>query len=90
MLSFEGLSTTVFSNNIAKDYGGALIAENKSEIIFSNNSTVRFVNNNAPVGETVYCASNSNVTTKENSTVMFNDVLAKWCTNICLPYTGQG
>ena len=21
---------------------------------------------------------------------MFNDVLAKWCTNTCLPYTGQG
>ena len=89
-ISFEGLSTTVFSNNIAKDYGGALLAEDKVEIIFSNNSTVTFTNNNAPVGETVYCGSNSNVITKENSTVMFNDVLAKWCTNICLPYTGQG
>ena len=89
-ISFEGFSNTVFSNNIAKDYGGALLAEDKVEIIFSNNSTVTFANNNAPVGETVYCVSNSNVTTKENSTVMFNDVLAKWCTNTCLPYTGQG
>ena len=90
LISFEGLSTTVFSNNIAKDYGGALLAEYKVEIIFSNNSTVTFTNNNAPVGETVYCGSNSNVTTKENSTVIFNNVLAKWCTNTCLPYTGQG
>ena len=89
-ISFEEFSTTMFSNNIAKDYGGALTAEDKSEIIFNNNCTVTFANNNAPVGETVYCGSNSNVTTKENSTVMFNDVLAKWCTNICLPYTGQG
>ena len=89
-ISFEGFSNTVFSNNIAKDYGGALLAEDKVEIIFSNNSTVTFANNNALVGETVYCGSNSNVTTKENSTVIFNDVLARWCTNTCLPYTGQG
>ena len=89
-ISFEGFSNTVFSNNIAKDYGGALLAEDKVEIIFSNNSTVTFANNNAPVGETVYCGINSKVTTKENSTVIFNDVLAKWCTNNCLPYTGQG
>ena len=90
LLSFEGFSTTVFSNSIVKDYGGAILAEDKVEIIFSNNSKVTIANNNAPVGETVYCGSNSNVTTKENSTVMFNDVLAKWCTNTCLPYTGQG
>ena len=90
LISFEGFSTTVFSNNIAKDYGGALLAEDKVEIIFSNNSTVTFTNNNAPVGETVDCGSNSKVTTKENSTVMFDDVLAKWCTDTCLPYTGQG
>ena len=90
LISFEGLSTTVFSNNIAKDYGGALLAEDKVAIIFSNNSTVTFANNNALVGETVYCGINSKVTTKENSTVIFHDVLAKWCTDTCLPYTGQG
>ena len=89
-ISFEGFSTTLFSNNIAKDYGGALLAEDKVEIIFSNNSTVTFTNNNAPVGETVDCGSNSKVTTNESPTVIFNDVLAKWCTNTCLPYTGQG
>ena len=90
-ISFEGLSTTVFSNNIAKICGGALIVVGESEIIFSNNSTVTFTHNSAPVGETVYCGYNSNVTTKENSTIIFNDVLAKWCTDTCLPYpyTGQ-
>ena len=89
-ISFEGFSTTVFSNNIAKDYGGA-IAEHRSQIIFCNNSTVTFTHNNAPFGETVYCGSNSNVTSKENSTVIFNDVIAKWCNNMtCIPYTGQG
>ena len=89
-ISFEGFSATVFSNNIAKDCGGALLAEDKVEIIFRNNSTVTFTNNSAPVGETIYCGSNSNVTTNESSTVMFNYVLAKWCTNTCLSYTGQG
>ena len=89
-ISFEGFSTTVFSNNIAKDYGGAITAEDKSEIIFCNNSTVKFTHNNALFGETAYCDSNSKVTSKGNSTVIFKDVIAKWCTNMtCLPYTGQ-
>ena len=88
-ISFEGFSATVFSNNIAKDYGGA-IAQDISEIIFCNNSTVTFTHNNASFGETVYCGSNSIVISKDNSTVIFNDVIAKWCTNMGLPYTGQG
>ena len=89
-ISFEGFSATVFSNNIAKDYGGGITAEDESEIIFCNKSTVTFTHNNAPFGETVYCGGNSNVTSKGNSTAIFNDVIPKWCNNICLPYTGQG
>ena len=89
-ISFEGFSTTVFSNNIAKDYGGAITIEEESEIIFCNNSTLIFTHNNALFGEAVYCGSNSNVASKGNSTVIFNNVLAKWCTNVCLPYTGHG
>ena len=50
---------------------------------------VMFFHNNGPISELVYCGSNSNVSTKGNSTVIFNDVLAKWC-NICTPYSGQG
>ena len=92
-ISFEEFSNAVFSSNTAKDYGGALytVAEYNSTIIFRNNSTVTFTHNSAPIGETVYCGNNSNVTTKENSSIIFNDVLAKWCTNmLCTPYTGQG
>ena len=89
-ISFGGFSATVFSNNIAKDYGGTIAAKDKSGIIFCNNSTIIFTHNKAPTGEAVYCGSNSNVTTKGNPTVMFNDVLPKWCTNICIPNTGQG
>ena len=92
---FEGFSDTVFSNNTA-DYGGALYTvaeynEYKSAIIYRNIATITFTHNSAPVGETVYCGNNSNVTTKGNSTVIFNNVLPKWCTNmLCTPYTGQG
>ena len=89
IISFEGFSATMFSNNIAKDYGGA-IAEDISKIIFCNNSAVTFTHNNAPFGEAVYCGSNSNVTSKGNSNVKFNDIIPKWCTNMCLPYTDQG
>ena len=89
-ISFEGFSATVFSNNIAKDYGGALIAEDESEITFCNNSKVTFTHNSAPFSATVYCGRNCHVTTKDNSTVTFNNVLAKWCTNTCTPYIGEG
>ena len=88
-ISFEGFSATVFSNNTAKDYGGAIV-EYRSKIIFCSHSTIIFTHNNAPFGETVFCDSSSNVTTSGHSTIIFNDVLAKWCTNACLPYTGQG
>ena len=89
-ISFEGFSTTVFSNNNAKDYGGAIVSGKTSEITFCCNSTVTFMHNNAPFSESVYCDSDSIVTSKGNSTIIFNDVLAKWCTDICLPYPGQG
>ena len=59
-------------------------------IIFSGRCTVTFTSNNAPLGETVYCGINSNVTTRGYPTVLFNGVLAKWCANRCLPYTSEG
>ena len=89
-ISFEGFSATVFSNNIATVYVGAIIAEDESEITFYDNSTVTFTHNSAPFSEIVYCGSNCKVITKNNSNVMFNFVLPKWCTNICTPYNGQG
>ena len=91
-ISFKGFSTTVFSNNIAKEYGGAVIAKDTSKITFCNNSKVIFIHNSAPFSEAVYCGSNCHITTKENSSVLFNDVLAKWCTDTCTPwpYNGEG
>ena len=90
LISFEGVSATVFTNNIAKDYGRAITTEEESEIIFCSSSTITFTHNNAPFSETVYCGGKSKVTSKENSTVIFNYVIAKWCTNMrCISYTGQ-
>ena len=89
-LSFTGFSSIMFNNNFAKEYGGAIAAGYKSRIIFSDNSTIEFTYNNAPFGETIYCGSSSNMTTKGYSTIKFNNDLAKWCTNTCLPYSGKG
>ena len=84
---FEGFSTVVFRNNIA-EYGGAVFARGYSDhdIIFSDNSAVTFTNNKATFGATVF---SSKIMANGNSTVIFNDLLAKWCNNACLPYTGR-
>ena len=91
-ISFEGFSTVVFKNNVA-EYGGAMFATRfkyKFDIIFSGNSTVSFTNNYATFDKTVFSESKYvKIIAIGNSTVMFNDVSAKWCNNICIPYTGQ-
>ena len=87
-ISFSEYSTVVFRNNIA-DYGGAVFAEIKSDITFSNSSKIIFTSNRATFGATVYSNGNSKIITKQNSTITFDDHSAKWCTNTCLPYTGQ-
>ena len=87
-ISFSEYSTVIFRNNIA-DYGGAMFAEINSDITFSDNSTVTFFRNIATFGATVYSNDNSKIIFKENSTIIFDDHSAKWCNNICLPYTGD-
>ena len=89
-ISFQGLSAVVFSSNNAKDYGGAIATKDMTTITFSGRSTVTFTDNSAVLGETAYCGSNSNVTTRGDPTVIFNGVLAKWCRNCCQPYTSEG
>ena len=84
-ISFEGFSAVVFRNNIA-EYGGAMF---HSDIIFSDNVTVKFTNNKATFGSTTFSNGRSKVMVIGNSTVIFNNVTAKWCNNICLPCTGQ-
>ena len=83
---FGNISTTTFRNNIA-DYGGAISAEISSNINFSDNSTVAFTKNKATIGATTYLNGNSKIITKGNSTVKFDNILARWCSNTCLPYT---
>ena len=83
---FEEISTTTFRNNVA-DYGGAVSAEISSNINFSDNSTVVFTKNKATIGSTTYLNGNSKIIAKGNSTVKFDNILARWCSNTCLPYT---
>ena len=45
-ISYEEFSTVVFRNNVA-EYGGALFTQTQSDIIFTDNSTVKFINNKA-------------------------------------------
>ena len=66
-----------------------MFAEINSDITFSDNSTMLFTTNRATFGATIHLNGNSKITTKENSSITFDDHSAKWCTNTCLPYTGQ-
>ena len=86
-ISFEGFSAVAFRNNIA-EYGGAMF---HSDIIFSDNVTVKFTNNKATFGSTTFSNTGgiSKVMVIGNSTVIFNDVTVKWCNNTCLPHTSQ-
>ena len=86
--SFKEHSTTVFSNNIAARYGAAVVSAFDSEITFDDNSVITFTNNKATDNTTVYSGINSKIMTRGDSSVVFNDVSAKWCNNVCLPYTG--
>ena len=86
---FKANSTTVFNNNIAVKYGAALSARYNSDITFDDNSTIKFISNKAANGTIVYLTKNSKVLAKGHSSVVFNDLQAKWCNNTCLPYPGQ-
>ena len=87
-VSINEFSTVIFRNNIA-EYGGAVLAEINSYVTFSDNSTIIFTTNRATFGATVYSYNNSKIIAKENPSIIFDDHSAKWCTNTCLPYTGQ-
>ena len=84
-ISFEGLSVTSFSNNIA-DYGGALSTADHTSINFCDSSVVNFTNNKATFGAIVFSEKHSRIILTENSTVIYNDMIPRWCNNICLPY----
>jgi len=87
---FKENSTVKFINNIASDSERAVYAEDYSDITFDDNSTVTFTNDKVTFGTSVYSYGNSKIMVKGKSVVMFNNLLPKWCNNVCLPYTGQG
>ena len=87
-ISFGENSTTVFSNNTA-EYGGAMMINYQCGIAFDNNAVVFFNNNTAKTrGATIYSTHESEITAKGNFSVIFNNLPARWCSNICLPYSG--
>ena len=71
-ISFEGNSTTVFSNNIAAIHGGAIYSYFNTYISFKGNSTTVFSNNIAGYGGAIYSFFNSSISFKGNSTTVFN------------------
>ena len=88
-ITFKENSMVKFINNIATSIGGAAFATEQSDITFDDNSSVTFTNNTAPFGGTLYSKSRSTIIAKGDSSVMFNNLLANWCTGICMPYAGQ-
>ena len=87
--SFKGNSTTVFSNNIAFHYGAVVYAESDCDITFGDNFRMCLTNNKASDGAIVYSKRNSKIMARGNSSITFNDTPAKWCNNVCLPYTNS-
>ena len=77
-------SAVVFRNNNA-EYGGAVVAEFGSKIIFKGNSTIGFTNNT--LNATVY--SQSEIITMGNATISFNNRVSQWCNNRCLPHSNN-
>ena len=86
---FEETSTTIFSNNAA-DKGGAVLAEDHCNMIFDCSSIILFENNTAAYAATIFCFHDSKIIVKQgHSSILFNNILAKWCANVCLPYPGE-
>ena len=57
--------------------------ERYCNVTLSNYSTVTFNKSEARVGATIY--STGKIITKESSTIVIDDLPAKWCNNTCLP-----
>ena len=83
-ISFQGHSTISFRNNIA-GYG----AGHYSQIIFNDSSKMIFSHDEATFNSIIFTSDHSKIVISGNFTAVFNDILARWCNNTCLPYTGQ-
>ena len=71
---FDQNSVTVFNDNIATRYGGAIYSEVSSNITFKANCKVTFSNNSAKQssGGAMYSTVNSYITFEGNSSTVFN------------------
>ena len=85
-INFEETSIIVFNNNTASNSGGAILADNQCEMTFNNNSALFFTNNTAALGATIFSKRDSKTVVRDHSSVVFNNLSAKWCADICLPY----
>ena len=77
-VSFEGNSTTVFSNNTAADYGGGIYIGLFSNVFFQGNSHTVFSNNTAEFGGGIFIELYSNVSFQENSNTVFSNNTADY------------
>ena len=80
----KGNCTVLFSNNIASLYGAVAYADSDSDITFDGNSKVIISNNKAADSTIIYSKRNSKIMATGDSSVIFNDIPAKWCNNVCL------
>ena len=87
--SFKQNSSTVFNHNTTPGYGAAVFATSHSDITFDDNSVITFTNNKATDNTTVYSEFESKIMVRGDPSVIFNYVSAKWCNNLCLPYTSN-
>ena len=96
---FEVDSVIMFSNKyILAKCGTTLYSDYKSYIICIENSSYNaanyggvtlFKNSPATMSTVIYCFHNSKIIVKGYSSVVFNELSAKWCMNVCLPYPGE-
>ena len=57
-------------------------------MMFDNNSVVFFSSNTATLDTTILYNYHSKITVKGNSSVIFNNLPAKWCFNACFKHPG--
>ena len=69
-------SIITFKSNNAKDAGGALYVNEKSDVAIKRNSTATFNENKASLGGAISCMINSNLKFDDNSVVAFNNNVA--------------
>ena len=69
-------STSSFINNIARNNGGAIFADDNCGITVTGNSVLSFINNEASHGGAICINENTQLMFRENSTTVFNKNLA--------------